>query len=94
MPEFLLSPVSVLSFQAGDSFDMSTLLVSMLTGVGYDAYVVAGYAPLGVVKNDQSKQTCPLLEAEARQASVEKGTGGDVGKGAEDAASQGKYRCD
>ncbi len=41
-PKHLPSPVSVLSWQAGDSFDFATLLASTLLGAGYDAYVVAG----------------------------------------------------
>jgi hypothetical protein len=55
-PEHLLSPHSVLAFQAGDSFDMACLLVSILTGCGFDAYVIVGYAPSDVVQNDQTKQ--------------------------------------
>lgn len=55
-PEHLLSPQSVLAFQAGDSFDMACLLVSILTGCGFDAYVTVGYAPTDVVQNDQTKQ--------------------------------------
>lgn len=55
-PEHLLSPQSVLGFQAGDSFDLSCLLVSILTGCGFDAYVTVGYAPTDVVQNDQTKQ--------------------------------------
>jgi transglutaminase-like putative cysteine protease len=64
-PAFLLSPQSTLSFQAGDSLDMATLLVSILIGVGFDAYVVVGYAPHEIVRNDQSMAVCPLLEQEA-----------------------------
>lgn len=55
-PEHLLSPQSVLAFQAGDSFDLACLLVSILTGCGFDAYVTVGYAPSDVVQNDQTKQ--------------------------------------
>jgi hypothetical protein len=65
MPEHLLSPVATLSFQVGDAFDMSVLLVSILIGTGFDAYVIVGYAPPAVVRNDQTKTICPLLEEEA-----------------------------
>lgn len=44
-PEHLPSPMSVLGWQAGDAFDMSVALCSLLIGVGYNAYVVVGYAP-------------------------------------------------
>lgn len=53
---------------------MSHVLCSLLLGAGYDAYVVAGYAPLAVARNDQSNATCPVLETEqpkpARPASI------------------------
>eukprot|EP00951_Prasinocladus_malaysianus_P043317 scaffold538979_cov41-Prasinocladus_malaysianus.AAC.1 len=63
--------MSVLNWQAGDCFDMSVVLCSLLIGVGYDAYVVTGYAPKSVTTNDQSKTTCPVLEAEVALAEEE-----------------------
>jgi len=63
-PRYLPSPASVIAWQAGDSFDMSTLLCSMLLGVGYNAYVVVGYAPRDVTLNNQSNKQNPLLKAE------------------------------
>lgn len=44
-PKVIPSPTSVLSWQAGDSFDFAIALVSLLIGVGYDAYCVSGFAP-------------------------------------------------
>jgi hypothetical protein len=44
-PEFLPSPTNTLLWQAGDSFDLSVVLCSLLLGVGYNSYVVVGYAP-------------------------------------------------
>ena len=38
--------------QAGDCFDMAQLLCSLLLGVGYDAYVVSGYAPRAITHWD------------------------------------------
>lgn len=55
----------VLTWQAGDCFDFSSVLVSLLTGVGYDAYCVMGYAPKAVTFSDQELLTCPILEREA-----------------------------
>ena len=91
MPDHLFSPASTLSFQAGDAFDMSVLLVSILIGAGYDAYVMVGYAPRDVVHNDQSHSVCPLLEAEARElaAARERVL---VSSGSSDTPS-GKYTC-
>lgn len=60
-PQHLPSPHSVLAWQAGDPFDMAVLLASLLLGGGYDAYVVAGYAPKWVTLRDLSQQECPLL---------------------------------
>ena len=74
MPEHLCSPQSTLAFQAGDSFDMSVLLASILIGAGFDAYVIVGYAPPEVVHNDQSKGICPLLEDEQAELSAQRAT--------------------
>lgn len=41
---------------------MSTLLCSFLLGVGYNAYVVAGYAPRDVTLNRQVNNVCPILK--------------------------------
>ena len=51
----------MLSRQEGSSFELSTLLVSLLIGVGYDAYCVSGYAVREVTEVDQGGKTCPLL---------------------------------
>jgi hypothetical protein len=44
-PSIIPSPQNVLRNQKGDSFDMSIVAVSLLVGVGFDAYVVIGKAP-------------------------------------------------
>lgn len=54
-PAFWSSPASTLKWQAGDSFDMATLLASILIGAGYEAYVCVGYAPEAIVFHDQSR---------------------------------------
>jgi len=61
-PEFLPSPTNTLLWQAGDTFDMSVILCSLLLGVGYNAYVVVGYAPQRVTSNEQTQQPCPAVE--------------------------------
>ncbi|KAL6761433.1 hypothetical protein V8C86DRAFT_3131553 [Haematococcus lacustris] len=66
-PEYLPSPLSTLNWQAGDAFDMAVVLCSLLVGVGYNAYVVVGYAPPAVTSNDQSQTSCPVLEREAQE---------------------------
>ncbi|DBA85904.1 TPA: hypothetical protein ACH3X1_005449 [Trebouxia sp. C0004] len=63
-PDFLPSPSSVISWQGGDCFDMSTVLCSLLLGAGFDAYVVTGYAPVPVTSSDQTGATCPMLDPE------------------------------
>ena len=85
-PEHLLSPMSTISFQAGDAFDMATLLASVLIGAGFDAYVVMGYAPPAVVQNNQTGEVCPLLEAEA--AAKESGADADAAAGSAPGAPQ------
>ena len=46
---------------------MCTVLCSLLLGAGFDAYMVAGYAPLALTVSDQTGAVCPLLESETTQ---------------------------
>ena len=46
--------------QGGDSFDIANVLTSLLIGVGYDAYMVMGYATPGAVNCDQTQVSCPF----------------------------------
>ncbi|VDD84157.1 unnamed protein product [Mesocestoides corti] len=61
LPSRLLSPSTTLSLQRGTCFEYSTLLCSLLIGVGYDAYVVCGYATRECCYKDESRSQCPLL---------------------------------
>ncbi len=45
--------------QGGDAFDIANVLTSLLVGVGYDAYMVMGYASPEIVRCDQSQVACP-----------------------------------
>ena len=49
------------------------VLCSLLLGVGYDAYVVSGYAPRAITHCDQSAANFPATdEGGAKQAEAEK----------------------
>eukprot|EP01105_Mastigella_eilhardi_P027481 TRINITY_DN8499_c0_g1_i1.p1 TRINITY_DN8499_c0_g1~~TRINITY_DN8499_c0_g1_i1.p1 ORF type:complete len:824 (-),score=212.32 TRINITY_DN8499_c0_g1_i1:125-2572(-) len=61
VPKRLISPATLLSWQKGNSFDFSTLLVSLLIGAGYDAYCVSGYAHKDIAQLDLTKKPCPLI---------------------------------
>lgn len=61
-PKRMLSPSTVLSHAQGNCFEISTLLVSLLIGAGYDAYVVSGYATVATCHADLSYDACPLLQ--------------------------------
>jgi hypothetical protein len=50
----------VLDWQAGDCFDFSIALCSLLIGAGYDAYVVIGTAPKRITSKDESLMECPF----------------------------------
>nr|KAJ3422211.1 hypothetical protein HK105_000709 [Polyrhizophydium stewartii] len=54
-PKALVSPTYTLRIQSGNCFDMSVLLSSLLRGVGYDAYVVSGYASRNITLMDQTR---------------------------------------
>ena len=45
----------------GNAFDYCFILASVLIGVGYDAYVINGYAAAAICTGDESKRICPLL---------------------------------
>lgn len=59
-PDRIPSPANVLLWQAGDSFDFSIALCSLLLGAGYDAYVVIGTAPKYITTRDESLMECPF----------------------------------
>ena len=60
LPEVIPSPANVLEWQAGDCFDFAITLCSLLTGTGYDAYVVYGTAPKAITTKDESLMDCPF----------------------------------
>lgn len=54
---------------------MSIALVSLLIGVGYDAYVVSGYAKEYITLNDQTKRKCPeVVEPEDEEGAASSST--------------------
>ena len=57
----LNSPSSVISQQLGNSLEMSVLLVCLLRGFGWDAWVVVGVVDTRTATMDQSHLSCPLL---------------------------------
>ncbi|XP_075155784.1 coiled-coil domain-containing protein lost boys [Haematobia irritans] len=58
-PNRLISPATILRKRRGNSFEMATLLCSMLIGAGFDTVVVSGVARTEVVDNDQSAVLYP-----------------------------------
>ncbi len=78
--------MSALEWRAGDSFDLASVLASMLIGVGFNAFVVMGYAPAAVVQNDQRNTVCTVLEREAAGAT------GSAARGGRRSASGAKVR--
>lgn len=55
LPSKLPSPTYTLTMQSGNCFDFSVLLVSLLRGFGYDAYVVSGYSNRDITILDETK---------------------------------------
>lgn len=53
----------------GNSFECAILLVSLLLGQGYNAYVVSGYASREQVLCDMTRRICPYLPEEERAPS-------------------------
>ena len=65
-----MSPATVLRLQQGHCFEYSTVLVSLLIGVGYDAYVVSGYATKEMCFMDETRETCPMMKPVPEVAAV------------------------
>ncbi|KAG5891498.1 hypothetical protein JTB14_009832 [Gonioctena quinquepunctata] len=63
-PRRLYSPHTTFLRQSGHSFELSTALCSLLIGIGYDAYVVSGYAVKDVTKRIMIRVKCPFVEEE------------------------------
>jgi transglutaminase-like putative cysteine protease len=57
------SPSSTILWQKGDCFDLSILLVSLLIGVGYDAYCVVGTAPREITLKNEALMDNPSINA-------------------------------
>eukprot|EP00698_Gefionella_okellyi_P026082 TRINITY_DN9839_c0_g1_i1.p1 TRINITY_DN9839_c0_g1~~TRINITY_DN9839_c0_g1_i1.p1 ORF type:complete len:1237 (+),score=282.14 TRINITY_DN9839_c0_g1_i1:1605-5315(+) len=64
-PEALVSPATLLQWRAGDAFDMSLLLCSLLLGCGYDAYCVSGCARIHITTCDRTRENAPAPPAPA-----------------------------
>ncbi|OQV20860.1 Dynein regulatory complex subunit 7 [Hypsibius exemplaris] len=60
-PTVVMSPSFVLKERQGNCFDYCFILASVLIGVGYDTYVVNGYAAPTICTGDESHRICPLL---------------------------------
>ena len=52
----------------GNSLEMSVLLVSLLRGFGWDAFVVVGVVDKRTATMDQSHLSCPLLTEVHRES--------------------------
>lgn len=66
-PEVLPSPTATMWRQCGNCYDQSVLLCSLLEGVGYDAYVVSGYAARSVTL----KEGTPVPEGAGAEGAAE-----------------------
>ncbi|XP_032882561.1 dynein regulatory complex subunit 7 isoform X3 [Amblyraja radiata] len=71
VPSYLFASTTILKCQKGNSFDFSTLLCSILLGVGYDAYCVSGYATKEICLMDETKEICPLLQEDDKNKKKE-----------------------
>lgn len=69
-PTRLHSPDVVLKARIGNSFEMATLLASLLIGFGFPAMVVSGYATREVTTNDQRRVKCPYIPEDTVEAEI------------------------
>ncbi|KAK2964942.1 putative dynein regulatory complex subunit 7 [Blattamonas nauphoetae] len=70
-PKVLVSPYTTLLKKEGNSFDIATLLCSLLVAAGYDAYCVVGYCSeiisRGIQLYDQADGAAPIVQAEEKK---------------------------
>lgn len=78
-PMYVPSPTSVLAWQIGDCIDKSVVLASLLIGVGYDAYVVIGYADKTTCLADETRQTVKMDEVNGSGSNGKSKKGGGEG---------------
>ena len=57
----ITSPTSTLATQTGNSIEMSTLLVSLLNGFGFQSYVVVGTVDHHTAKMNLTQEFCDLV---------------------------------
>lgn len=67
-PNRLISPDTLLQRRSGNSFEMATLLCSLLIGNRYAAMVVSGYASREITNNDQRRVSCPNVPCSSAEA--------------------------
>ena len=60
-PKIIPAPDNVVKWQIGDCFDLSIVLVSLLIGAGYNAYVVYGKAPRFITSKDETRLAPPEM---------------------------------
>merc|ERR1719515_315695 len=70
-PSVIPAPANVLKWQAGDCFDLSIAVCSLLIGVGYDAYCVSGFAPRFITTRNEARSACPQLDWESEEKKEE-----------------------
>lgn len=71
-PSRLYSPHTVFLRQSGNSFEIATALCSLLIGLGYDAYVVSGYAVRDITLKIMTRVDSPFPQdtGEVRKMSL------------------------
>ncbi|KAI8847415.1 hypothetical protein BC829DRAFT_418416 [Chytridium lagenaria] len=94
LPFLLRSPTYTLRVQSGNCFDYSVLLVSLLRGFGYDAYVVSGYATRDITIMDETRtdsDTVGIRSPYATGGEKDKDLKGDKDDGGK-GSNGGKYK--
>lgn len=88
LPDLLPSPGAVLALRKGDALDFSNLLVCILRGAGYEAYVVSGFAQMSQTTANQTKEIArdSVLDATQWISPTE------VVRSVEDIIDDGKYK--
>ncbi|KAJ3033181.1 hypothetical protein HDV00_006678 [Rhizophlyctis rosea] len=96
LPTTIPGPAYTLKLQSGNSFDYALVLASLLRGVGYDAYVVSGYASRDLTLMNETKTETDAVgvpSPTANRGNGERAEGREGSRGGEEGGGGGgKYK--
>ncbi|KAJ3051002.1 hypothetical protein HK097_008025 [Rhizophlyctis rosea] len=92
LPTTIPGPAYTLKLQYGNSFDYAIVLASLLRGVGYDAYVVSGYATRDLTLMNETKTETDAIGIPSPTNQTTSDAQEQAEKGEKEGGGTGKYK--